>query len=182
MTYSPKTFNLPALEGISEKQIKVHLALYEGYVKHVNLIGEKLAAVRTSALEMDPYIAAELRRRFAFEFNGARLHEFYFSQFEGGAKATDAGGALATAAGAKYGYQGLEAHIREVAGTRGIGWVITYADPTRKTLITSFVTDHEVTNSPGSRYFSRSISGNMRIWWTTFRRRRRIILMRFLRI
>ena len=144
MTYTAKTFNLPALEGISEKQIKVHLALYEGYVKHVNLIGEKLAAVRTSALEMDPYIAAELRRRFAFEFNGARLHEFYFSQFEGGAKATDAGSALATAAGAKYGGQGLEAHIREVAGTRGIGWVITYADPTRKTLITSFVTDHEV--------------------------------------
>ena len=38
MTYTPKTFNLPKLEGISEKQIKVHLALYEGYVKHVNLI------------------------------------------------------------------------------------------------------------------------------------------------
>ena len=37
MTYVTKTFNLSALEGLSEKQINVHLALYEGYVKHVNL-------------------------------------------------------------------------------------------------------------------------------------------------
>ena len=62
------------LEGISEKQIKVHLALYEGYVKHVNLIQEKLEAVRDGTLEMDPYIVAELRRRFAFEFDGMRMH------------------------------------------------------------------------------------------------------------
>ena len=27
---------------------------------------------------------------------------------------------------------------------RGIGWVVVYYDPERKTLITSFVTDHEV--------------------------------------
>ena len=54
MSYSPRQFNLPTLRGISEKQIKVHLALYEGYVKHVNLIAEKLAAVRAGTLELDP--------------------------------------------------------------------------------------------------------------------------------
>lgn len=144
MTYSPKTFNLPALDGLSEKQIKAHLALYEGYVKHVNVIMEKLGAVRNRKLELDPYIVAELRRRFAFEFNGMRMHELYFAQLEAGSKKLEAGSALAAAAGAKYGEAGLVAHIKEVAGSRGIGWVVVYSDPTAKTIHTVFVTDHEV--------------------------------------
>lgn len=140
-----KTFDLPTLEGISEKQVSVHLALYEGYVKQVSFIGEKLSAIRNGAFELDSYITSELRRRFAFEFNGMRLHEYYFSQFEGGRTSLTERGALAVAAGAKYGEQGLIAHIREVAGTRGIGWVIVYADPMRGgTLVTTFVADHEV--------------------------------------
>jgi Fe-Mn family superoxide dismutase len=144
MTYSPRTFNLPALEGISEKQVKVHLALYEGYVKHTNLIMEKLEAVRSGALELDPYLVAELRRRFAFEFDGMRMHEYYFEQLEAGATAPNSDSALASAAALKYGEDGLVAHIKEVAGTRGIGWVVVYADPAVKTVHTTFVADHEV--------------------------------------
>lgn len=144
MQYTAKQFDLPAMSGLSEKQIKVHLGLYESYVKQVIFIGEQLKAIRSGELNLDPYIVAELRRRFAFEFNGARLHEHYFSQFEGGAKTIDTSGALAVAASAKYGDQGLIAHMKEVAGTRGIGWVVVYYDPLRNTLITSFVSDHEV--------------------------------------
>jgi Fe-Mn family superoxide dismutase len=144
MTYSPKTFNLPVLEGLSEKQIKVHLALYEGYVKHVNVIAEKLEAVRDGSLALDPYIAAELRRRFAFEFDGMRMHEYYFSQFEGSQTSLTTDGAFAQLVVEKYGEGGLEAHVREVAGTRGIGWVVVYVDPLMKTLHTVFVADHEV--------------------------------------
>ena len=72
MTYTAKTFNLPALEGLSEKQIKVHLGLYEGYVKNVNLVLETLkgyAAYGDKATEGDKYAITELRRRFAdFKF------------------------------------------------------------------------------------------------------------------
>src|SRR3989338_1305694 len=103
MTYTAKTFNLPALKGLSEKQIKVHLALYEGYVKHVNLIAEKLAAVREKKLELDPYITAELRRRFAFEFDGMRMHELYFAQLEDGRRKTEDGSAVAAAGGGEDG-------------------------------------------------------------------------------
>ncbi len=144
MTYSPKAFNLPVLTGLSEKQIKVHLALYEGYVKHANLIMEKLEAVRSGALELDPYIVAELRRRFAFEFDGMRMHEYYFEQLEAGATALNQNSALASSAALKYGEDGLIAHIKEVAGTRGIGWVVVYYDTVGKTLHTTFVADHEV--------------------------------------
>lgn len=144
MTYTAKTFALPFLEGISEKQIKVHLALYEGYVKHVNLIIEKLNAVRAGTLELDPYIVAELRRRFAFEFDGMRMHEYYFEQFEG-EKSGSPESALAKAAAEKYGSgDNFIAHIKEVAGSRGIGWVVVYVDPRANTLHTTFVNDHEL--------------------------------------
>lgn len=133
---------------MSEKQIKVHLTLYEGYVKHVNLILDKLAAVREGKLDMDPYIIAELRRRFAFEFDGMRMHEYYFSQFEGGPPAGGGGdpeSGLAKAAAEKYGSgEKFLAHIRDVAGSRGIGWVVVYTDPIGKTIQTVFVGDHEV--------------------------------------
>ncbi len=147
MTYTAKTFNLPALQGLSEKQIKVHLALYEGYVKHVNLIAETLkgyAAYGDKATEGDKYATTEMRRRYAFEFNGMRMHELYFSQFEGGQTSLTADSALANAAKEKYGEMSLEDHIRSVANTRGIGWVVVYKDPVANTIHTTFVGDHEV--------------------------------------
>lgn len=144
MQYSPKQFNLPTLTGLSEKQIKVHLALYEGYVKHVNLIMEKFADVRAGKLELDPYIVAELRRRFAFEFDGMRMHEYYFAQFEGGSAPLSADSTLGKAVAEKYKPQDLITHIKEVAGSRGIGWVVVYSDPVLQTIHTVFVNDHEV--------------------------------------
>ena len=143
MTYVTKTFNLSTLTGLSEKQIQVHLALYEGYVKHVNLIMEKIMALKEVDVEGNAYLVAELRRRFAFEFDGMRMHEYYFEQFEGGQTSLTSGSALGKAVAEKYGEQGLVAHIKEVAGSRGIGWVVVYG-PVAKTLHTVFVNDHEV--------------------------------------
>ncbi|MHB8661022.1 MAG: superoxide dismutase [Minisyncoccota bacterium] len=144
MTYQTKTFDIPALKGISEKQVKVHLGLYEGYVKHVNLIMATIAAYQQTSDEGGKYAITELRRRLAFEFNGMRMHEYYFEQFEG-EKGGDPASALAVAAKEKYGSgENFIAHIREVAGSRGIGWVVVYSDPKAKTLHTVFVNDHEL--------------------------------------
>jgi len=144
MTYTAKTFDLPVLEGISEKQIKVHLGLYEGYVKHVNLLQEKVKALKEADAEGNAYITSELRRRFAFEFDGMRMHEYYFEQFEGGAVAAHPEAVLEKTSQMKYREQGLVAHIKEVAGSRGIGWVVVYADARAGTLHTVFVNDHEL--------------------------------------
>lgn len=147
MTYTAKQFILPELKGLSEKQVKVHLALYEGYVKHVNLINETLkgyAAYGDKATEGDKYAIAEMRRRYAFEFDGMRLHEYYFAQFEAGAREMSTDSALAVAANEKYGEQGLEGHIRAVAASRGIGWVVVYWDSVGNQLHTTFVGDHEI--------------------------------------
>ncbi len=83
MKYITKTFDLPVLEGISAKQVEVHLALYKGYVVHTNLVMEKIAEMSVDK-EKNAYAITELRRRFAFEFDGMRMHEYYFEQFIGG--------------------------------------------------------------------------------------------------
>jgi Fe-Mn family superoxide dismutase len=36
------------------------------------------------------------------------------------------------------------AHIKEVAGTRGIGWVVVYFDPADRVIHTAYVGDHEL--------------------------------------
>lgn len=144
MTYTAKKFALPELKGLSPKQIEVHLALYEGYVKHVNLIMEKIAQYTEQDATGNAYAIAELRRRLGFEFDGMRMHEYYFEQFEG-EKGGSPDSALAKAAAEKYGSgENFIAHIKDVAGTRGIGWVVVYADPRGNTLHTAFVNDHEL--------------------------------------
>lgn len=145
MTYTARTFSLPELKGLSKKQIDIHLALYEGYVKHTNLILDTIKRLRDEDAEKHAFIINELRRRMGFEFDGMRMHEYYFEQLEGGSAPLPAESALAKAATDKYGsIDAFTAHLQEVAGTRGIGWVIVYFDPVGATLHTAWVNDHEL--------------------------------------
>ncbi|MEK7080119.1 MAG: Fe-Mn family superoxide dismutase [Patescibacteria group bacterium] len=152
MTYTARTFNLPELKGLSKKQIDVHLALYEGYVKHTNLILDTIKRLRDEDLptgqagaEANTFVINELRRRLGFEFDGMRMHEYYFEQLENGAVAPDENSPMGQAASEKYGnWASYITHLKEVAGTRGIGWVVTYYDPRARSLHTAFVNDHEI--------------------------------------
>ncbi len=145
MTYPVRTFDLPELKGISQKQVDLHLKLYAGYVKHVNLIMEKIAKLRESGTPEDEFVMQELRRRFSFEFDGMRMHDYYFEQLEGGAQAHDEKAPLVDAATEKYGsWDALIAHVHEVAKTRGSGWVIVYFDPRGRTLHTAWVDEHHL--------------------------------------
>jgi len=145
MTYIARTFNLPELKGLSKKQIDIHLALYEGYVKHTNLITEKIEKLREEDAEGNAYLMAELRRRLGFEFDGMRMHEYYFEQFEGDMTSQDSSHPLTEAVTDRYGsWEKFIAHIKEVAGTRGIGWTVVYYDPRGRAIHTVWVNDHEV--------------------------------------
>ena len=145
MHYQEQTFTIPELKGISSKQIEVHLKLYAGYVKHVNLLRENIHALETEDKEKHAYTIAELRRRFSFEFNGMRMHEYYFQSFAGGPKPLDDSGALAQALAEKYGdKEQFIAHFTSVGMSRGIGWTILYWDPIGKTPHVAWLSDHEL--------------------------------------
>ena len=140
MKYVEQKFDIPELRGLSAKQLEEHLKLYAGYVKHVNLIREKIAE-----LEGDDYVVAELRRRFSFEFDGMRMHEYYFSALEGGAKEVDQNSELVKALSEKYGsWEGFIEHFKEVGKSRGIGWVVLYWDPKAQTPHVAWTGDHEL--------------------------------------
>jgi Fe-Mn family superoxide dismutase len=143
MVYEEQKFNLGTLEGLSEKQVTAHLGLYAGYVKHVNLIREKIAELESDK-EKNAYLIAELRRRFAFEFDGMRLHEYYFESLEGTPTPLSDGN-LKNALAEKYGsYEDFLAHFKAVGMSRGIGWTVLYWDEKGKTPHVTWVSDHEV--------------------------------------
>ena len=123
MKYEPLTFTIGELPGISSKTIENHLGLYQGYVKHVNLIREKVEAF-SHDLENNSYAIAEMQRRLGFEFCGMRNHEYYFAQLEGGPKELPEG-TLKNKIESQFG--SVDAWLETfklIAKTRGIGWVM----------------------------------------------------------
>ena len=144
MPYQEKKFDIPDLKGLSAKQVEVHLGLYSGYVKHVNLIREKIVELEQDK-EKNSYLIAEILRRFAFEFNGMRMHEYYFDQFVGGHSEWNKEGNLAKLVSSKYGSpDAFIEHLKAVAMSRGIGWAVLYHDPMGNVPHTVFVGDHEL--------------------------------------
>lgn len=135
--YQEKKFSIPALEGISQKSIDEHLALYAGYVKNFNAIGDKLVEYAQDT-EKNAHALSELMRRKSFEFDGMRLHELYFSQFEGGAKALNPDSTLGKALTAAY-HEYFLPYFTAIGNMRGPGWAMLYYDPIQKEFQAGFV-------------------------------------------
>lgn len=136
--YEAKTFTIPTMEGISERTIQEHLGLYAGYVKHVNHIHAELSNVS------DPYAKAEMQRRLGFEFGGMRNHEYYFTQFEGGAQEAPEGN-FKTLTETQYGsFDAFVEHFRDIAMTRGAGWAMCYIDWKTNQLVCTWVDEQHI--------------------------------------
>jgi Fe-Mn family superoxide dismutase len=140
MNYTEKKFDIPALDGISAKSIEEHLGLYAGYVKNFNAISEKMVELSREDMTKNVLPLNELIRRRSFEFDGMRLHEYYFAQFEGGATVLNEGSALAQQFAREYHKsEYLVEFIKAIGAMRGPGWAVLYWDPEVKQFVTSFV-------------------------------------------
>jgi Fe-Mn family superoxide dismutase len=150
--FTAKTFNIPALKGISAKTIEEHMKLYQGYVKNANLIYEKAGEYMKDG-EKNAYAINELLRRLSFEYNGIRNHEVYFGSLEGGAVAPSASSALRT----KLESKGitLEAWIVEfkklAATMRGIGWAALVAEPGTGEIYTIWIDEQHLGHFNGTQ-------------------------------
>jgi len=133
--FEEKKFALPALKGISEKAVAEHLKLYAGYVKFANTILAKIAEYSADS-EKHSYALGELQRRFSFEFDGMRNHEYYFRSLEGGARGLPAQSALKTAVEKEWGsWDAFMARFKAVCLTRGVGWAMLEWDTHTKHLV-----------------------------------------------
>jgi Fe-Mn family superoxide dismutase len=148
--YTPKKWNLSGLQGISDDTLEVHFALYEGYVKNTNLLNERLAELRAAGKNVgsDPAFA-ELVRRLGFEYNGMRLHEYYFDNMTT-SPSEPKSGRLYDALGESFGsFEAWKKDFFAVGGMRGIGWVIAYYDPANGQITNHWVAEHENGNLAG---------------------------------
>lgn len=130
------------LDGISERQLDVHIKLYEGYVKFINHLFEVQTELKKDP-EKNAYALSEVTRRLGFEWNGARMHEHYFAQWEGGH--TPLSKELEDALSAQWGdHKAMVQEFKAVALMRGIGWTLLSQDNKTKQLIIHWVSDHEL--------------------------------------
>lgn len=144
MTYTERKFLIPELVGISTKTIEEHLKLYAGYVKSSNLIIDKINEL-SADLDKNTYIIGELNRRFGFEFDGMRNHEFYFEQFEGGKKSLDESSDLGkTLAQTFTSTETWITRFKTLAMTRGPGWAILYYDPIVKNIVQTWIDEQHL--------------------------------------
>lgn len=139
MQYQEKKFTLPALDGISAQSVEEHIGLYAGYVKNFNAMSAAIEDLLQDP-EKNALAIAELRRRHSFEFDGMKLHELYFPQFEGGSTPLTASSPLADALTKHWGsLEAAEARLRQTAAMRGPGWSILYFNPENSAFHMSFV-------------------------------------------
>lgn len=139
MEYQPRTFNLPALDGISKESVDAHLGLYQGYVKNFNAISALMPEYAKDS-EKHAHALSELIRRRSFEFDGMRLHEYYFEQFEGGAKPLTPDGKLAQQFAKEYmKAEHITPYLTAIGNMRGPGWAILYWDAYGQQLLAAFI-------------------------------------------
>ena len=149
MTYSAKDYsNLIGMDGFSETLLKNHFTLYQGYVTNTNKLMDSLTAMLKEGKVNTPEYA-ELKRRVGFEFNGMRLHEYYFGNL-GGKKALDKSGKLGKKLAEDFGsYEDWERDFKGVGTMRGIGWTILYQDNVTGRLFNQWINEHETGHPAG---------------------------------
>lgn len=143
MHYTAKTFDVPELDGIGRETIEEHIGLYNGYVKHVNLINDKIAAY-SNDMENNGYAISEMQRRLGFEFGGMRNHEYYFTQFEGGARELPDGKLKDMMIAGWGSVEEWSNGFHKIAMTRGVGWAMLYIDRQTDQLVQTWVDEQQL--------------------------------------
>jgi Fe-Mn family superoxide dismutase len=149
MAYQAKDYNyLIGTPGLSETLLKNHFTLYQGYVTNTNKVTDILAAMLKEGKTAVPEYA-ELKRRMGFEFNGMRLHEYYFENL-GGKTSLDKAGKFARRVAEAFGsYDSWEQDFRATGAMRGIGWVVLYQDNITGGLFNQWINEHETGHFAG---------------------------------
>ncbi len=141
--FETKDFSrLIGIKGLSNKLLEQHFELYRGYVRQTNAMSTQLLA----SLEQKPFSPLEyssLKKSFAFEYNGMKLHELFFENLSKNKISMNSGMFLKQVL---QDYSSLDNWFKELtqtAMTRGIGWVVCYLDTNQNQLISTWIESHD---------------------------------------
>lgn len=151
MVYEAKDYSrLLGMEGFSDTLLNNHFALYQGYVANTNKLLDMFSKMLSDGEIATPEFA-ELKRRFGWEFNGMRLHEYYFENL-GGQGEIDRDGKLARKLAEDFGsYEAWEKEFRAIGAIRGIGWAVLYQDSATGKLINFWINEHDMGHPTGCK-------------------------------
>ena len=138
--YEQKKYeHLLGIEEFSDVMLSNHFTLYGGYVKNVNTILELLKTVKANSPEYN-----ELKRRFGWEWNGMKMHEFYFENMTKEKTGTTRDSAFEKAFVTSFGtYEKWLEDFKATGMIRGIGWVVLVQDKTNGNMMNLWVGEHE---------------------------------------
>jgi len=149
MAYEAKDYTrLIGMEGFSETLLRNHFTLYQGYVTNTNKLVDSLGQMAKDGKIGTPEYA-ELKRRMGFEWDGMRLHEYYFENL-GGKGDLGHSTRLRDRVAQEFGsYEAWEADFKGTGTMRGIGWAILYQDSVAGRLIDQWINEHETGHLAG---------------------------------
>jgi len=141
MSYRGQNYSrLLEMPGFTDESMNVHFKLYENYVNHFNQAIDIL-----NGTDRDNPSYDEIKARFAWDFNGVRLHESYFGNMTKDYQPLDPNSELAGRMIQTYGsLESWADDFWEVSSTRGEGWAVLAWDPQDNSLLNLWVTGHEV--------------------------------------
>jgi len=149
MAYTAKDYSkIIGMEGFSETLLKNHFTLYQGYVTNTNKTLDALALLLKEGKTGNPEYA-EIKRRLGWEFNGMRLHEYYFENLGGKGTVTKEGKLAKLIAESFGGHEAWEKDFRATGAMRGIGWTALYQDAVSGRLINFWINEHDVSHPAG---------------------------------
>jgi len=149
MQYTAKDYSkLIGMGGFSETLLKNHFTLYQGYVTNTNKVMDILNQMLKDGKTGTPEYA-ELKRRFGWEFNGMRLHEYYFENL-GGKDGINREGKFARKITEDFGnFETWEKDFKAVGAMRGIGWAALYQDQMNGKMANFWINEHDVSHPAG---------------------------------
>ncbi|HLD00255.1 MAG TPA: Fe-Mn family superoxide dismutase [Candidatus Nanoarchaeia archaeon] len=132
--------------GFSDKLLETHFKLYAGYVANTNKVLGLLKTLTPGTPEW-----SEVKRRLGWEFNGMRLHEFYFGNMSKKKITLSNDSRLFKLMQDSFGSADTcQDEFVNTGKMRGIGWVIMTYDPVVKKLVNVWINEHDVGHLAGT--------------------------------
>jgi superoxide dismutase, Fe-Mn family len=149
MAYSNQDYSyLLGMTGFSDNLLKNHFTLYQGYINNTNKLMDLLVAILKEDKTGTPEYA-ELKRRMGWEFNGMRLHEYYFGNLGSTHNPVDYQKVVQVITENYGSYSEWEKDFKSTGMMRGIGWVILYQDSNNGRLFNQWINEHDTGHFAG---------------------------------
>ena len=150
MVYEAKNYeHLLGTKGFSDQLLKNHFTLYQGYVTNTNKLVDTMMIMVKEGKASTPEFA-ELKRRFGWEFNGLRLHEYYFGNMKKEGSKLNEQSKLHKKIIEVFGsYETWLNGFKATGAMRGIGWAILYYDKQADKLYNVWINEHDTGHFAG---------------------------------